>query len=352
VSAVRSIDKAPKLSSLPAGTGYGKAAQMISNQIEVVMRNLADLTKVFFLVFALVALAFECADAGNVYVQEGEGSLEAMFDLDKSEQLSLAIRACERNGNKLNFGVGLYVSDKKRVSSELEKLRHLEFNTEASLSLCINNTCQKRTWEISALDGGLSAVVSIDQKHDPIRVLRVVVPDERKRYEYRGDVDSILERICARNAVELLSFGDYPASGVYRGTIKFPDFRGRDKADAIYRTRITEAMREGPNFAGKYTLIQIGCGTGCRFYPIGDVETGHTMPFPLGGEDYGHLDLYFRLESALVLAVWDNYGETCFQEAFKMNKGSLRSLGRSSTPRGGSSACCPQMKESPVDNCH
>jgi hypothetical protein len=155
-----------------------------------------------------------------------------------------------------------------------------------------------------------------------------------------GRVSLTYEVQAQAGNVEPLHFGDYPAAPVYRGKIKFPDFHGRDKADAIFRTRITQGMREGPNFAGKYTVIQVGCGGGCRFYSIADLTTGRVIQFPLGGEEYGHLDLHFRLESGLVIAVWDDYAEKCFQEAFQMDKGSLRSLGRSSTPR--QSTCEPQ----------
>jgi hypothetical protein len=45
------------------------------------------------------------------------------------------------------------------------------------------------------------------------------------------------------------SFGNYPISTIYRGKVAFPDFRGRD--ESFVRTRIVNAMREGPNFAGK-----------------------------------------------------------------------------------------------------
>ena len=37
---------------------------------------------------------------------------------------------------------------------------------------------------------------------------------------------------------------------VYRGPIRYPDFQGRDRNYRSCRTRIVEAMRDGPNFAG------------------------------------------------------------------------------------------------------
>jgi len=50
--------------------------------------------------------------------------------------------------------------------------------------------------------------------------------------------------------------------------------RKRDRNYNSYRTRIREGMRNGPNFAGQYSVIQIGCGTGCSFVIIGDNKTG------------------------------------------------------------------------------
>ena len=163
------------------------------------MHKLTDLGKLFFCVLALVAFGFECAHA-NVSIQKGEGSagLDAYFPLDKSDELSLSITGCKKKGEKLAFGVGLFVGEKKRISRELEKLRDRELNARTNLFLCINELCEERTWEFLASGFGdaFFADLSIDRKHDQIRVVRVVIPNERKKYEYRGDVDSVLKKIC------------------------------------------------------------------------------------------------------------------------------------------------------------
>jgi hypothetical protein len=66
------------------------------------------------------------------------------------------------------------------------------------LFLCINSICEERTWEFLASGFGdaFFTNISIEQRHDPIRTLRVIVPNESKGYEYRGDVDSILKWVC------------------------------------------------------------------------------------------------------------------------------------------------------------
>ena len=37
----------------------------------------------------------------------------------------------------------------------------------------------------------------------------------------------------------------------------------------MFRIRITEGALRGPNFAGLYTVVQWGCGTGCAELAIG-----------------------------------------------------------------------------------
>lgn len=91
-------------------------------------------------------------------------------------------------------------------------------------------------------------------------------------------------------------------ASVYRGAIKYPDFRGRDKAYAYLRTRITDEMRTGPNFFGKYSIIQLGCGTGCSIVLTTDLETGRVYDFPYGGEDNSMLDLKYGIKSNSLVA--------------------------------------------------
>lgn len=92
----------------------------------------------------------------------------------------------------------------------------------------------------------------------------------------------------------------------YSGPVRYPDFKNRDQFYADFRTRITNGMRGGPNFAGRYALITIGCGTGCRSVYVADVSTGRVFAFPLGGEDNIYLNLSFTHNSRAVIAYWQN----------------------------------------------
>ncbi|NTE68416.1 hypothetical protein G6M85_22750 [Agrobacterium tumefaciens] len=113
----------------------------------------------------------------------------------------------------------------------------------------------------------------------------------------------------------------YPARGRLSGKTVMPDFKGRDREFNSFRTRIRDGMRQGPNFAGQYTLIQIGCGTGCSFVIVANNQTGRPGSFPRGGEEHMYLSLDFRRDSRLVAAQWLNYEtNTCVVEFFDFDR--------------------------------
>ncbi len=123
-------------------------------------------------------------------------------------------------------------------------------------------------------------------------------------------------------------FEDFPATKQFSGSPKMPDFGGRDKDYSTFRTRITEATKEGPNFAGKYRVIEIGCGTGCKSVVLVDLSTGQVQNFPLGGEGNPNLQIFNKTESNLLVTTWnDGYGENspCLGQFFVM-KEKLESL--------------------------
>jgi hypothetical protein len=102
-------------------------------------------------------------------------------------------------------------------------------------------------------------------------------------------------------------FKHYAVAQVYRGPVRLPDFRGRDRFFADFRTRIREGIRQGVNFAGHYAIIGWGCGTDCSDYVIGDVVTGRVFRFPLGGDYNLQLDLDTKPTSRLIVARWFSY---------------------------------------------
>jgi hypothetical protein len=105
----------------------------------------------------------------------------------------------------------------------------------------------------------------------------------------------------------LPTFADYPATGKLKG--KPARARIRTKDARMYRTAITEGAKEGPNFAGHYTIVQWGCGTACLGFAIVDANTGRvTMsPFYVGmgydlGDELRERDLIeYKLDSRLLI---------------------------------------------------
>lgn len=100
-------------------------------------------------------------------------------------------------------------------------------------------------------------------------------------------------------------YAAYPATP-YVGRAKLPDFGGRDRKYAMFRTRLRDGLRGGANFAGHLAIVQFGCGTGCSVVFAGDVRTGQIHDFPLGGEDAQALSLEYRTTSRLVVAQWED----------------------------------------------
>ncbi len=84
---------------------------------------------------------------------------------------------------------------------------------------------------------------------------------------------------------------------VYEGDYaKEPDFS--IFKDAIeYKKVITDALKNGPNFAGKFVVAEWGCGTGCQEHAVVDVESGLVVAFGLQTE----FGVDYSLESTLLV---------------------------------------------------
>jgi len=88
----------------------------------------------------------------------------------------------------------------------------------------------------------------------------------------------------------------------------------------LYRTLLRERAKQAPNFAGHYTIIEIGCGAGARCPAIVDAQTGKVF-FPpelrvaeallmdVGEADFETLN--YRLDSRVLVVVGtpnENFG--------------------------------------------
>ena len=68
-------------------------------------------------------------------------------------------------------------------------------------------------------------------------------------------------------------FREYPVSTFYAGGAAPIDFDNHSELKR-FRTRLNQGIQKGPNFSGKYRVVEWGCGTSCSQVVIVDVETG------------------------------------------------------------------------------
>jgi hypothetical protein len=124
-------------------------------------------------------------------------------------------------------------------------------------------------------------------------------------------------------AADSFDFETYRVPDIYRSKPQLPDFKGRDKDFALFKTRIVDAMKKGVTFAGQYSTVQFGCGTGCSQVVVANNRTGQLYDFPRGGENNQALTLEYTVDSNLMLARWytDSLWETCIIESFVLDGG-------------------------------
>ena len=70
-----------------------------------------------------------------------------------------------------------------------------------------------------------------------------------------------------------LRFEDYPAEELFQGT---PATVQLDSTSfgRTYRIRLRNGAQDGPNFAGAFTLVLWGCGSGCQVVVVVDARSG------------------------------------------------------------------------------
>lgn len=83
------------------------------------------------------------------------------------------------------------------------------------------------------------------------------------------------------------------------GSPSKPDFSTMPDA-ALFKTVISNAVAEGPNFAGRYRFIGWGCGTNCMDYAIVNVETGKIIKFGFDNPSPAFVE-NFSLDSNLLV---------------------------------------------------
>jgi hypothetical protein len=77
-----------------------------------------------------------------------------------------------------------------------------------------------------------------------------------------------------RAAQDTLFFEDFPAEDSTTAMRPVPVKLESAPYGQMYRTKLREGAARGPNFAGRYTVVTWGCGTGCQILAVVDARTG------------------------------------------------------------------------------
>lgn len=115
------------------------------------------------------------------------------------------------------------------------------------------------------------------------------------------------------------SYEDFPAESDLRDDHPIPEIDTEGWSDwAIERSlpRIQGALEQGPNFAGRYSVVLQSCGGSCAYYDFIDIETGQSSSPPLGGERTPELALDFNKYSQLVYAIYMQSSDSCLLQAW------------------------------------
>jgi hypothetical protein len=67
--------------------------------------------------------------------------------------------------------------------------------------------------------------------------------------------------------------------------------------ERMFRTNLSTAAKEPPNFAGHYRVAMWGCGTRCSGGAVIDLLTGKVFPLPLAGKATGEEHWIFCVDS-------------------------------------------------------
>jgi hypothetical protein len=100
----------------------------------------------------------------------------------------------------------------------------------------------------------------------------------------------------ANPGASTVRFGDHPAESIYRGTNAAVNLQSHPEA-RTYRTRLREAAKEKPSFAGHYIVAEWGCGTCCQQIALIDAKTGTVYFAPFTSS----LGNQHRLDSRLMV---------------------------------------------------
>ncbi|WP_162052438.1 hypothetical protein [Pontibacter pamirensis] len=120
--------------------------------------------------------------------------------------------------------------------------------------------------------------------------------------------------------------GQFDVGDMYRGQMAPLDESSHTDI-RTYRTALNKGLEEGVNFAGRYTVVTVGCGTNCQQHYVVDRETGKVLDKLQSniGAKYASNSRLFIINPPDSTAV---YGECrdCTPEAYEFENNQFRKL--------------------------
>lgn len=172
---------------------------LLQSALEMPIPHKIPIRVLLIIVFAVLSellLRPATSFAGNVLFYKGEGGLGFDAQLKLDEQLALNLIGCRNFGKSRQVQFGLYVKG-ERLSPELRSIADAK-DQKLNLHLCANETCEERSWEL--LESGTGDTyftkVVLPRYGQHIESFRIVLPKETRKYEYRGNIEGVLQRIC------------------------------------------------------------------------------------------------------------------------------------------------------------
>lgn len=101
----------------------------------------------------------------------------------------------------------------------------------------------------------------------------------------------------AKNSIP--QYSDYPVRSIYTGKTASLDLSDPDAK--LFRTRLSEALKRKPDFAGEYVSTMWGCGANCRSYSFVNKRTGKLLKDGFGGEERQEDLLETKVNSRLLV---------------------------------------------------
>lgn len=142
---------------------------------------------------------------------------------------------------------------------------------------------------------------SCNKKVQVVKTISNEIVENDKEIFVKNFVDSV---ISIKRFISPYKFTDFKAA-VFSGKLVAPDFKGDEFAnDPEYVDYIIDGCKQGINFGGKYTIVQMSCGAMCEHLTLVDRTTGRISVGPVGieiGGDgrYGYI---YKKDSRMIIA--------------------------------------------------